>query len=88
MYWVVDNLKDCWYGSRIMGPVTNITETTQNNTAMFWMTESVVLSDDLWSLLDATRFVWCLGYISYKHMLQTYKQVANIKLTPDFILMF
>ena len=34
-YWVVDNLGDSWSTSRVIGPVTEITNVTQNNTGMY-----------------------------------------------------
>ena len=34
-YWVVDNLGDSWSTSRVIGPVTEITKVTQNNTGMY-----------------------------------------------------
>ena len=34
-YWVVDNLGDSWSTSRVIGPVTEITNVIQNNTGMY-----------------------------------------------------
>ena len=34
-YWVVDNLGDSRSTSRVIGPVTEITKVTQNNTGMY-----------------------------------------------------
>ena len=34
-YWVVDNLRDSWSTSRVIGPVTEITKVTQNNEGMY-----------------------------------------------------
>ena len=34
-YWVTDNLGDSWSTSRVIGPVTEISKVTQNNTGMY-----------------------------------------------------
>ena len=34
-YWVVDKLGDSWSTSTVIGPVTEITKVTQNNTGMY-----------------------------------------------------
>ena len=34
-YLVVDNLRNSWFTSRVIGPVTEITKVTQNNISMY-----------------------------------------------------
>ena len=39
-YWVVDNLVDSWSTSRVISPVIEITEVTQDNTGMYTIESS------------------------------------------------
>ena len=64
-YWVVDNLWDSWSTSRVIGPVTEITKVTQNNTGMYTQGSSQQTFEILNNNLDVKFEKAYLSHISH-----------------------